>query len=141
MTNKELIDHLKSIIESLIDDEPCWKDHHGYCQAHYLSDPCEIDEARKALSMQPNEQEDKEMTDMIERVARALANVHDDADMIIEIGDGNKVPLWQCHIPDAIAAIKAMRDPTDEMVAAGDEKMATFNIYRTMIDEALGENT
>lgn len=28
----------RELLESLVDDEPCWLDHHGGCQAHgYLS--------------------------------------------------------------------------------------------------------
>jgi hypothetical protein len=29
--------------------EPCWRDHHGYCQAHYLQADCVVDRTRKAL--------------------------------------------------------------------------------------------
>lgn len=43
------IEELEAALRSLIDDEPCWYDHHGYCQAHGLSSPCEMAEARKLL--------------------------------------------------------------------------------------------
>jgi hypothetical protein len=28
-------------------DEPCSFDHHGYCQTHFLTDPCPMHELRK----------------------------------------------------------------------------------------------
>ena len=37
------------LLESLVDDEPCRTDHHGYCQTHNLSHPCEVAEARRYL--------------------------------------------------------------------------------------------
>jgi hypothetical protein len=40
---------LREALKGLIDDEPCWYDHHGYCQAHYVSNPCEMAIARAAL--------------------------------------------------------------------------------------------
>lgn len=40
---------LRDAIEALIDDEPCHKDHHGYCQSHGLNDPCEVAVARELL--------------------------------------------------------------------------------------------
>ena len=43
---------LRKALEGLVTDEeddPCWHDHHGYCQAHFLNDPCEMAEARQAL--------------------------------------------------------------------------------------------
>lgn len=43
------IERLREALEGLVDDEPCWKDHHGYCQAHGLNDPCEMAIARQAL--------------------------------------------------------------------------------------------
>ena len=40
------------VINGLVDDEPCWKDHRGHCQAHYLGDPCEMETARTFLAKQ-----------------------------------------------------------------------------------------
>lgn len=38
------------------DDEPCWLDHHGYCQAHGLSNgPCRVAEARRILGLGPDD--------------------------------------------------------------------------------------
>lgn len=41
---------LEAALAGLIDDEPCWYDHHGYCQAHFITSPCEMAIARTALS-------------------------------------------------------------------------------------------
>lgn len=79
------------------------------------------------------------MTDMIERVARALAKAD-------PCGD----PDWD-YTEEAIAAIKAMREPTDEMVNIGEHcadgcykidpcGKGAEHIFITMIDAALGEN-
>ena len=48
------------------------------------------------------------MTDMVERVARAicLANTQGDE-------------MWQAFVPEARAALEAMREPTEGMVRAG----------------------
>jgi len=43
------IARLREALEGLIDDDPCWYDHHGYCQAHYVTSPCEMAIARQAL--------------------------------------------------------------------------------------------
>jgi hypothetical protein len=51
------------------------------------------------------------MMGMIEKVARAICSV--------EYGDENHG--WENQIPAARAAIEAMRDPTKEMVIAGNE--------------------
>lgn len=41
---------LVEALESLIDDEECSFDHHGYCQTHFSgSSPCVMDMARKTL--------------------------------------------------------------------------------------------
>ena len=44
------IEKLEAALAGLIDDEPCWYDHHGYCQAHFITSPCEMAIARAALS-------------------------------------------------------------------------------------------
>lgn len=84
------------------------------------------------------------MTDMVEPVARA----------IYEGRNGKGCTVW-AHLPksyqepylkDAIAAIKAIREPTKIMIDAvreiGGPQAAAYAIaaWPTMIDAALGEN-
>lgn len=39
-----------SILRDLLDPDPCWYDHHGYCQAHSLHErPCPHERARDLL--------------------------------------------------------------------------------------------
>lgn len=59
------------------------------------------------------------MTDMIERVARAIcrAGGKDPDETMIELG-GVRTPMWDAFVPIARAAIEAMREPTEAMVAA-----------------------
>lgn len=94
---------------------------------------------------------------MIERVARAICKSHGgDPDMIVAGGepircpnntylapqdDGklNVFPLWHTYAIDALEAVRAMREPTKEMVDAG---YTIFigpceNVWQAMIDEAL----
>ena len=41
-------EELLGLVQELTYDDPCWYDHHGYCQAHSLSDrPCPHDRAKK----------------------------------------------------------------------------------------------
>lgn len=83
------------------------------------------------------------MTDMIEKVARALHQ------------DGVDNPDWKAWVPQARAAIAAMREPTDEMKSAGDSMMPHFadtagtfvtgydvagEVWTAMADAALGKN-
>jgi hypothetical protein len=42
-------ERLRGLLARNIDDEPCWRDHHGYCQAHYLEEDCSVAAARAAL--------------------------------------------------------------------------------------------
>jgi hypothetical protein len=44
---------LRELLRRNIDDDPCWLDHHGYCQAHYLEEDCSVAAARAALEKQP----------------------------------------------------------------------------------------
>ncbi len=41
---------LLEALEGLVDDEPCWFDHHGNCQAHGINNPCEMAIARHAIA-------------------------------------------------------------------------------------------
>ena len=43
------IEQLTGALRGVVDDEPCWFDHHGYCQTHVLGNPCEMAIARAAL--------------------------------------------------------------------------------------------
>lgn len=43
------IARLRGALAGVVDDEPCRFDHHGYCQAHFITDPCEMAIARAAL--------------------------------------------------------------------------------------------
>lgn len=43
------IEQLTMALQGVVDDEPCWLDHHGYCQTHGLGNPCEMAIARAAL--------------------------------------------------------------------------------------------
>jgi hypothetical protein len=84
------------------------------------------------------------MTNMIERVARAMAKR--EGFVWSALGDGGDTTrAWQHHdkaywIDQADTAINAMRYPTDEMIAAGlhpcDEE-GTRIIWTDMIDAAL----
>ena len=48
---KRICEPLVKALESLIDDEECSSDHHGYCQTHFSgSSPCLMAEARKTLA-------------------------------------------------------------------------------------------
>jgi hypothetical protein len=44
------IKRLRELLARHVDGEqPCWRDHHGYCQAHYLEEDCRVAAARAAL--------------------------------------------------------------------------------------------
>ncbi|MGA4867479.1 hypothetical protein ACPB9J_33130 [Streptomyces lavendulocolor] len=32
---QDQVDQLIKLIADLVDTDPCWYDHHGYCQAHF----------------------------------------------------------------------------------------------------------
>jgi hypothetical protein len=81
------------------------------------------------------------MTTGLERVARALCELDanpPDATM-------NGMPLWQDYLPEAWAAIMALREPDTAMIgAAAIEAVRTGNgefgrIFRAMIDAAMIE--
>ena len=44
------IAELVEALDGLIDDEPCRYDHHGYCQSHFITAPCEMAVARATLA-------------------------------------------------------------------------------------------
>lgn len=93
------------------------------------------------------------MTDLVERVARALCQ---NAGFLPDAvsNDEDETPHWTLYASDARVAIEAMREPTEAMVAAGsgvtwwdgkddeewEENVSTDTakrIYQAMIDEAL----
>ena len=44
------IKRLRELLARHVDGEqPCWRDHHGYCQAHYPEEDCRVAAARAAL--------------------------------------------------------------------------------------------
>ena len=74
------------------------------------------------------------MTDMIERVARALCEANESEvpglrlspDTIVSVGRGAGEPYWKLFIPHARAAIEAMRDVDavgPQMLAAGKQAL------------------
>ena len=74
---------------------------------------------------------------MIELVARAICKTHGafDPDALT-----NGVAAWRYYIPEARAAIAAMREPTNEIRRAGDQTMSQHEAYQAVIDAALKEN-
>lgn len=67
------------------------------------------------------------MTDMVERVARAIcASMGYAPDMDASQEFTNRTgPMWMAYIQEARAAIGAMREPTEAMVEAGAEDVAS----------------
>lgn len=92
------------------------------------------------------------MSEMIERVARAIYG-----DSFPEWKDIDAAPRTKAIFVDmALAAIDAMRDPTEDMIIVGDEniletlndhtfalsfKTPSFKCWQGMIDAALKEQT
>lgn len=77
------------------------------------------------------------MMSMVERVARAMQAVDDDLGGAIELSDGEARAL-------AVAAIKAMREPTDAMVdsAADFATLGTIKcVWSASIDAAINEQS
>lgn len=91
-----------------------------------------------------------EMSEMIERVARAIcvANGEDDDDTYATSATGS--PIWRYYESHAIAAITAMREPTGEMIDGGAESLWTLRgpdlngqpskCWRAMINAALRDD-
>ena len=79
------------------------------------------------------------MTSGLERVARALCEL--DANPTDARMDGK--PLWQDYLPEAQAAIMALREPDMTMISAAAleaghvRKDEVGRIYRAMIDAAM----
>lgn len=99
------------------------------------------------------------MSEMIERVARVLAQVHFNrkklswgmepgrsvmqSDEVAHLVD----TYWKNHVEDARAAIAAMREPTEAMAFQGHFEIPDYdpedadaaNVWRAMIDAALSD--
>lgn len=81
------------------------------------------------------------MTTGLERVARALCEL--DANPPDATMDGR--PLWRDYLPEARAAIMALREPDKAMTNVAARKVAQDGqsdfreIYRAMIDAAMTE--
>ena len=76
--------------------------------------------------------------DMVERVARALCRV----DSHPENATMDGKPLWMDYIPEARAAIEAMREPTGAMAkaGAGAELTTSYGGEYNTFDYLSGEN-
>ena len=88
------------------------------------------------------------MTDsMIERVARAICRANCTPDMSAEDIDCQEENAWDMWVPEARAAIEAMREPTEEMLYCGDAQISDWDrthedvraAWHAMIDAALKE--
>lgn len=79
----------------------------------------------------------------LERAARALCTLAGNP----ENATMNGKPLWMDYLPEARAVIEAIREPSNRMIALGDEVMqgrygCSFEvrpIYTEMIDSLLAE--
>ncbi|MEJ0096075.1 MAG: hypothetical protein WDN46_22485 [Methylocella sp.] len=85
------------------------------------------------------------MNKMVERVARALCRkdgVDPDAPRYNMLDGAISGKQWEDYADDALAAIDAMSEPTDEMITAGYEALASVSytspniVWRAMIDRA-----
>lgn len=49
------ITRLREALQRLVDllGDACRLDHHGHCQEHFLTAPCEVQQAKQALKDQP----------------------------------------------------------------------------------------
>ena len=47
-SRQDLID----LVAKLTDSEPCYYDHHGYCQQHSVDSPCPHEAAKELLSIE-----------------------------------------------------------------------------------------
>ena len=87
-------------------------------------------------------------SEMVERVARVLARTENQRQLDTgfawpeDLKGGDLEADWQEYESDARAAIKAMREPTDAMVEAGERESfgsvkSTYARYQAMINKAL----
>lgn len=75
---------------------------------------------------------------MIEKMARAIAKIAI-ADMTDQATwdtlEAAVDDRWDEYVPEAMAALDAMLDPTSDMITAGGENSG--EIYRRMVDQAM----
>lgn len=76
---------------------------------------------------------------MIERVALAIQTANEPPMSGIQIQEPDQVGLHNFML--ALAALEAMREPTDAMILAGEEQSTGPRAYRAMIVVALGDAT
>lgn len=70
---------------------------------------------------------------MLEKVARALARRRNQHDLSIDNDTG-----WKDYLMDALYAIEAMREPSDQMaLGSGMEPLLAKQAYRAMIAAAI----
>lgn len=94
------------------------------------------------------------MTTMVERMARAIAANHGvdpdmlgpgqrhvaDIDGIPTIVSDHRGPLWKMWVSDAIAALRAMREPAESMCEAAENAwVSEIWVWQAMIDQAIKE--
>ena len=72
---------------------------------------------------------------MIEQVARAICKTHG---AFVPDALTNGVAAWKYYVPEARAAIAAMREPTDEIKREAGQGQQ--EVYQAIIDAALKEN-
>jgi len=83
------------------------------------------------------------MSDMIERVARALC-WNNGMNPDLTLGGDDENFLWHEYVSGTRAAIAAMREPTEIMILAGVHHENMGNMagrWQAMIDAALAEET
>ncbi len=73
---------------------------------------------------------------LVERVARVLAGAaHSSNAEGADPSAGEKVDMvWREHMNQALAVLHTMREPDEEMAAAGDA-----NVWRKMVEAAISE--
>ena len=74
---------------------------------------------------------------IIERAARALCQLDGHPENISFEG----APRWQDYVEEACAVLRAIREPSEEMIEAGAELDTSLptRMWPAMIDAALGE--
>jgi hypothetical protein len=74
---------------------------------------------------------------LIERIARVLAGAaHSSNAEGSDPSAGNKIDmLWHEHVNQALAVLHTMREPDEDMAAAGDA-----DVWRRMVETAIAEH-
>lgn len=86
------------------------------------------------------------MSEMVERVARAICRSNCSPRMSRDHIECQVENAWDMWIPEARAAIEAMREPTSDMVIVGFNRAKPYlgtetmrQSYRAMIQASLGD--